>query len=656
MKNRLLSRIVAVILSVCVAVSCFVVPAYAVSALVPVLTEFLEKVFIDYAAGTAAQAIFSSVGTFSELEQQGFLSNLSTDVSGGLIELYVSDDQQAVFVQPASGLSGDQLEMAEYIADSLTTDLSKASLTIYGEEPYSKILYRDLQWVPGTALGSCDLSATSYLYLKTSALKAINGYVAREAYEKRELGAAELEAALGESFPRVTMDLTDPLNNRISFKTSEKNNVTILSKDGFQFSSPFPYASAHYAHGFTTEYIKHIENEFGSYFVQNNGQYWEYTEAYEVYGVTYYFILQDGSLVYMSGYYSGTPGSFTLGLNASHTYNRKYSHEFFDVNGTSLGHLYIDDLHPVSEGLVFNVENQIPSSLPFKVVETLTDDDFTTTTGGEAVSQEFPLTGAEKIAGSAINMGLVSSDPPLTIGEDGTITKIDDIPVEKLESILDAITSGDLNLESIEDYLSLISTLVANGNLTSTEQRKILENVNANTAAGAKDLSQIREALNELTEALTKEYEWEIDDSESEISWITAEHTGFTEAKQLTDELEAVTQSKQLLNNLLNKFDSADDRAPSFSFYWDSDKDGELEEYTVLDLSFMEQTLTNSNLKDKRRFKNGNMTVRSFVHFLIILVSYVSFAIKIIKKLPSLINGAGDFDGDIKTVSFDSRG
>lgn len=516
---KVIKRFFAVFLSVCVAASAFCVPTYAAAEwVVPALVECFKQIFIGYAAGTSAQAILSSNATLSDTERQQILSSVSE--STDLIEFVASDDQKTVFVQPVSGLSGEQAEIADFLCDSIQSDLNKSSGAglSWGNRIYSNIT--DTTLLPDTP-DSKVLKADSYEFIKTSAHKAMNGYVAKEAF-KQQLeedhqtinSIHDLETALGDSFPRYDFDFVGPIPS-LTMTTPNVDRISSLNLNGFSFSTPFPYSSAFWSQGLTYNYSKHLLSEFPSFFdfkEDSTGFYLD-SKKLSVYGMNQYFVTADGSVYFMNNFYSPTPTSTFYQTNSSWTYNKSYQCHYYDVNGNEyLG--YIDDLHPVSTGYCFNVGNQVQSAIPVNVVDKLTDDDFKTSTGGVEIVNGIPRTGIENILGSAIGMGLIAADAPLTIGADGTITKADGIPVDKLGEILDAIQSGNLNLESIEEYLTLISTLVGNGNLTMTEQQKILENVNANTKAGAKDIADIKEALHSLVDsdslAITAELDFDI--------------------------------------------------------------------------------------------------------------------------------------------------
>ena len=184
----------------------------------------------------------------------------------------------------------------------------------------------------------------------------------------------------------------------------------------------------------------------------------------------------------------------------------------------------------------------------------------------------------------------------------------------------------------MQEYLDLLSKLVAAGNLTATQQKTLVDNI---------------------TKAITAEHT--LEDVKFENSYLTVEHTGFKEAKTLVDKLPIINQSKTLLNNLFETTKNREqnnNNVPNFSFYWDSNDDGVKEKYTLMDLSFMEQRLSNSNLVDKGRY-SSSMTIRQFVQSLIVLIAYSMFAIKLLKRLPAFFGGASSGAESIDST-FDS--
>lgn len=95
-------------------------------------------------------------------------------------------------------------------------------------------------------------------------------------------------------------------------------------------------------------------------------------------------------------------------------------------------------------------------------------------------------------------------------------------------------------------------------------------------------------------------------------------------------------QCKKLLENLFNYDDIV--HPPSFKFYWDSNKDGINEVYDVLDLSFLETSLTNKNMVDKG-FWSTPIKVIDVIRYVIAAVIYGLFVMRLLKRLPFFYGG-----------------
>ncbi len=369
---------------------------------------------------------------------------------------------------------------------------------------------------------------------------------------------------------------------------------------------------------------------------------WLATATVECYGYSHY-CLYDGVL-YFAKKANYTSTAYERSVNNQIVANVAL---YVSADGEKLENTDFNvDTSTYSVGFVYNVTGNVENPYPY--VNTISEDDFTTLiSGGETV--EFPRTDDEELIGDALALGLLTDDSTLTLDENGNIVEGDGITLAKLQELIDLISEGNLQFEDMQEYLDLLTKLVGAGNLTETQQKILLENIEELTDSQAKDISEIKTAVLEMSEALTGEAE--LEDTDVNFEYITVEHTGLTEAEQIVNtSLPIVGQSKQLLTNLVNQAEAAPDYVPNFSFWWDSDKDGESEKYTVLDLSFMEQTLTNANLDDKNRFKTP-MTVKEFIQSLAVLIFYVTFALKLLKKIPGLIGGVESSSGDIKTVN-----
>lgn len=97
----------------------------------------------------------------------------------------------------------------------------------------------------------------------------------------------------------------------------------------------------------------------------------------------------------------------------------------------------------------------------------------------------------------------------MTIDENGDIVAADNIAIDKLQEILDAIKAGTIDFDDIKEYMQVITQLIGAGNLTADEQRRLLDNVDTNVEALAGDISAIRAFADSLAEAKTENLDFD---------------------------------------------------------------------------------------------------------------------------------------------------
>lgn len=203
--------------------------------------------------------------------------------------------------------------------------------------------------------------------------------------------------------------------------------------------------------------------------------------------------------------------------------------------------------------------------------------------------------------------------------------------VEQLTALLTYIKS--LNIEGVNEYISKIeSTLdslnqrdenqaVLLGDLVGTlqEMKEYLNSLGINSIS--EDVKSISSAI---SEAQSKEdaLEMEINRYEDEIF----------AAVPFQSDFKLYNQCKYFIETVFNYDDVL--QPPNFSFYWDSDGDGEKELYNPLDLSFLEMKLTNENLADKSWF-SVEIKVIDVIRYVIAIVIYGLFVMRLIKRLPT---------------------
>lgn len=127
------------------------------------------------------------------------------------------------------------------------------------------------------------------------------------------------------------------------------------------------------------------------------------------------------------------------------------------------------------------------------------------------VDKEIGMNDDEKTISDALALGLINPGDLLTIDENGNIIAADDIAIDKLQEILDAVKDGTIEFDDIKEYMALISQLVGAGNLTADEQRRLLDNVDVNVDSIAGGVTAIRNAVDSLTDSLADEIELDDD-------------------------------------------------------------------------------------------------------------------------------------------------
>lgn len=439
-----------------------------------------------------------------------------------------------------------------------------------------------------------------------------------------------LDLAMALDNPVYSFDFVGPLPS-MTVPTSE--GFADLSVDGFKLTVPtssmillelngnqqfyFPSEEAARAAGCNSVSKVYVDPETGV-------EYWSGSIKATAYGGGNY-VLYNGEIYYRETSYRDytSENYYSFGVTPS-SFNT-----FVSVDGVALSDVYTGG--SISMGVVLNTTNEVKAAVPTK---SYSEEDFVTSVGGTV---DIPRTDAEEIIGNGIELGLVNPDSTITFDESGNITAVDDIEIAKLEELIEKISAGNLELEDIQSYLDLITKLVSSGNMTATEQKIILDNIATLTEIQNKDISDIKNSVKSIADSITAEGAAE--DVDSDFGYLQINHHGLIESQTIINTaFPFVAQSQQLINNLFDYSSNSTD-IPNFSFYWDSNKDGIQERYTLLDLSFMEQVLTNDNLEDKNRFMKS-MTIREFVQALIVFVIYVGFSVKFLRKLPGLFGSA----------------
>lgn len=203
--------------------------------------------------------------------------------------------------------------------------------------------------------------------------------------------------------------------------------------------------------------------------------------------------------------------------------------------------------------------------------------------------------------------------------------------VEQLAALLTYIKS--LNIEGVNEYISKIESTLDSLNqrdenqavllgdlvITLQEMKEYLNSLGINSIS--EDVKSISSAISEA-QAKEDALEMEINRYEDEIF----------AAVPFQSDFKLYNQCKYFIETVFNYDDVL--QPPNFSFYWDSDGDGEKELYNPLDLSFLEMKLTNENLADKSWF-SVEIKVIDVIRYVIAIVIYGLFVMRLIKRLPT---------------------
>lgn len=361
------------------------------------------------------------------------------------------------------------------------------------------------------------------------------------------------------------------------------------------------------------------------------------------------YVIYNDVLYYNERYNSGTSTTTNVKGNSIGSGVLSY---WKDINGRTLEAAGCTSLVGLYSGFCYT---NIPNATSAAPVATVSDDDFTTTTGGTTI--DIPRTDDEQAISDGIDLGIIDENGNIVLDEDGNIVSIDGLNIDKLMQLIQQIAdNGSISFDSVEEYLAEISRLLRLANVDSAAMNTVIANLKELEQAQSKDISEINANVAAIAKALDMSKAEEGEKEDIEFSGLVIEHTGLVEAGAIVDGMPIVQQVKTLFNNLITGYEenSGVNKAPNFRFYWDSNKDGTKEVYTALDLSFLEAPLTNENLEDKGRF-NGGLTVREFLQYLMIFLCYILFGVKVIKKLPGLIGGVSDGVEDFKTVDTYSK-
>ena len=578
---------------------------------------FLGGVIVSLLAGAAGNAIVQKAPTLESDIQ--YMINNNAIQNGEVIEIYEVGGQK--YFSPVNGLSSGQAELAQYLCDNLNN--SDIADTLYSgfEAEYS-----------GSDLNHGQIKAEVYKDTKNACISAFNNLINAKASAEAASGMGSSLSELGAvTYP---FDFSGPLPSMTLPTTS---GAVSLDMNGFHFVSPYPL---YYSESFYND--ENAARIHGGQYIFNSGNYYTPQQKFNAYGYQYY-IMYNGKIYMRYGSSDNQMHEFTVN-SLPGSLNDYNTNMWISSDGSKLldvtGGLTIDQINNLYGGVVYYTEyKDYYDSVPWSNNDNydLTSSDFIISELGDDITLD--RSPSEDLIGSAMGLGLVSSNPTLTIDTTtGEITAADNIDLATLESLIEKLSEGQLKFEDIEGYLqSIVALLQAQGADQKTISA-ILQGIRSNTSS----IADINAAVQSIADAMSIEAEAEIELPDVDPEAFIVNHTGLPEATTIVNSIPVFGQVKQLLNNV---FDSSQysSGAPNFKFYWDSDGDGTREVYNALDLSFLDNRIASETLSDSGRLSDS-MTYRQFLHALIIFLCYVGFAIKIIKKLPSLFGASESFN------------
>lgn len=604
---------------------------------VPVLLEVAKKLAIGFLIGEGAKTAIVGSGTMNSEMADYWCSQTVQAISDGNLITAEIDSNNTIQFSVSSSCPSDQQEFATLYA----AELNNLDPTIRYVDPVTPPLQSmQARWYEAAKTQTVN-AFTEYLELKRRQIE-FNNYPD---------AMSELASALGHEWdPSYQFSFVGPLTPA---QLSDVNSIHSIDFEGIHFYAPFKIGSVDNNGWFLDRsFLVSIgcpDNDSCIYLSAGQGSgYRGKTVSHSTYSGSVYIIYNDDI------YFSNAPivhqaSKINVSIDAMSVsdYSLQY---YYNLNGVSLysagvrqetvNGLYYGFYEWTNPG---NRESRpILNSVP-------DEDDFIDTSSGGILDPG--LTDEESAISSAIGLGIISDNPTLEFDNEGNLISADGISLATLESLVQELIDKTYSFESFEEYLQTITQLLQAGNLNTDQIDDILSALREWESSQADALDDINAAIGAAASSITSALEISASDAELDLPDLDADtfivsHSGLAEAATITNSIPIVGQVSQLFNNLLDS-SQYDNSTPDFRFYADLDNNGVSETYNAFDLSFLEYDLTNGNLADSDRFQN-RLTIRQFLQYLIIFICYVAFAIRILKKLPSIF-GADEGSNDFKS-------
>lgn len=470
-------KIISVLLALIMAFSFLTIPVRAealMAAAAAIVLGLAVGAIAELSAGLISQAVESGVEAYQDVVSscRSAFHNLVQNNNSILVSYWVMDPNTTVHdidrVYPNSSLTGDELEIAQAICDAIN---NSGNIKQY-------LSYNALS-------DTLVLTTEGYEQMKKQVVNAWLSVV-------REKAGAALQEDVG--VPTYDFDFVGPIQGA-TFPSGTTR--TGLQKGDFYFTSPVRYNG--------TSYMTKAE---AALFIPSLPSGW-YTSTLDAgdKGVqvsfnipnllyTSVYVIYDNKLFYYKRYTGGGDLFPYYGFFSDLS-------DFVSKDGVVLSTL-TSNVNGLPIGLCFNTNSDSKQYYPD---DDISDDDFNAITGGGTI--DIPLTDDEAALVGGLGFGLLNRDSLLGFNADGSLASADGIPIDKLQQILEALQNGTLEFDDIQSYLQTMSTLIANGNLTASEQKKLLDNVATNVEALAGDISAIRDFADSLAETKTENLDFD---------------------------------------------------------------------------------------------------------------------------------------------------
>lgn len=472
-------KIISILLAIIMAFSFLTIPVRAealMAAAAAVVLGLAVGAIAELSAGLISQAVESGVEAYQGVVSscRSSFHNLVQDNNSILVSYRDFDSDTTIHsverVYPNSSLTGDELEIAQAICDAIN---NSGNIKQY-------LSYNALS-------DTLVLTTEGYEQLKKQVVNAWLSVV-------REKAGAALQEDVG--VPTYDFDFVGPIQGA-TFPSGTTR--TGLQKGDFYFTSPIRYNGTSYmTKAEAALYIPSLPP--GWYDKTSDGGDRGVRVSCNVPADTCcsVYIIYDNTLFYYTRYMGGGDSFPFTGFFKSSELSK-----FKSKDGVILSTL-TSNVNGLPVGLCYNI---VPGSGQFYPDYAITDDDFNAITGGGSI--DIPLTEDEAALVGGLGFGLLNRDSLLGFNADGSLASADGIPIDKLQQILEALQNGTLEFDDIQSYLQTMSTLIANGNLTESQQLTVLKNIKDFVEEQNGDISAIREFVDSLAEIKTENLDFD---------------------------------------------------------------------------------------------------------------------------------------------------